>query len=970
MKEKTAAEWFAAARESREKAEFAVAAVRDEARRAAILEDSRKPKPTTEPGRLLRRAEHAETRAEAEKEKEKEKAEKFAERKRKEAEKEAERARKEQQRLGERARKEKEAALARARKEAAAFALAEEKKRKEEERFAEKARKEEELALAKLRKEEEKEKARLARETALMEAALEKEKARLERETALAESKARREAALETERLEKEAERARKEEEKKIAENASVPSLVRFLLKNPRMNRDAVVAGFLAEHPQTEFLTKVTVRSMISQFAETSSTNPNDPLRNWLVNPEGLAAAGLTYEQAEGLRPEVALTNEERLLMEKKKKEASRKAEEARKAALKEKQASVLKGFFASAPKKRLAPETVTFAPPKPVALDASAERAFVEAVMSTREGACQATSETNRESFLRLWKTSERTRVSALGDSSAPESVVGGSRVAGRWGRRRGAKRARAGTDATLLAASPGAGDAATRVAIERSLADAENSRDGSGRFAFSSLPPAKRRKLLSVDCSSEYAADDAGTREIGGGSCQYRFGFQLGMDQLDSIAEMRKTFPVSGGRPAFWGSGALRRFRSAEASGAPPAGAATGRRPFARDPRVAYVDDSGLFFDSGDEWEEPEEGENLDGSDLDEEDEEEKLACTGTSDDEREEGFVVPDGYLSAEENAGRGEDELGEEDVEMDSGVQVCGVEDDPVAIGSDAVGGFARRVREDTPAARAARERRVESFARKMARARRRNEPLVVSLFGSFRADPNENDLNDLNDSNDPDARGLLSALDIAPFPNPRSTNGFGVHEKEPRVRLYAPPLAGAERAAAEAAALAEEKAALVEEKRRLEQARLAEKARKEEARETKRREALEKKSEKAREKAERDARKKRKADEKASRAAEKAAKLAKIFSAKLFATTHGSTPSKGSSETLPNASGGERVSPIKSLFERAVAATATTTATAAAAAAAEATASASLNADVAADPERVASPPRDADARCA
>ena len=66
-KSQSAAELFKVAAALREKAEFAVASVRDEAKRLMIAEDARKPKPTTEPGRALRRAEHAEARADADK---------------------------------------------------------------------------------------------------------------------------------------------------------------------------------------------------------------------------------------------------------------------------------------------------------------------------------------------------------------------------------------------------------------------------------------------------------------------------------------------------------------------------------------------------------------------------------------------------------------------------------------------------------------------------------------------------------------------------------------------------------------------------------------------------------------------------------------------------------------------------------------------------------------------------------------
>ena len=62
--DKTAAELFLVADELKLKAEFALAQIRDQGKRLAIVEDSRKTKPTTEPGRALRRAELAAARAE------------------------------------------------------------------------------------------------------------------------------------------------------------------------------------------------------------------------------------------------------------------------------------------------------------------------------------------------------------------------------------------------------------------------------------------------------------------------------------------------------------------------------------------------------------------------------------------------------------------------------------------------------------------------------------------------------------------------------------------------------------------------------------------------------------------------------------------------------------------------------------------------------------------------------------------
>ena len=188
-------------------------------------------------------------------------------------------------------------------------------------------------------------------------------------------------------------------------------------------------------------------------------------------------------------------------------------------------------------------------------------------------------------------------------------------------------AKRSRSNADATRSGVSPSAlGDAATRLAIERSLADVEASRENLAAGSFPSERVAKRRKLISVDCSSEYRADEAladGAAGSGGGvgqsqSLQYRFGFQLGLEQLDSRAELRKTFPVPGGRPAFWGShGRIVPSPRADVPASSAREKVSGRRPFARDARATYVDDAGVAFDSGDEWDEPEDGERLDGSD-----------------------------------------------------------------------------------------------------------------------------------------------------------------------------------------------------------------------------------------------------------------------------------------------------------------------------------------------------------------
>ena len=305
--------------------------------------------------------------------------------------------------------------------------------------------------------------------------------------------------------------------------------------------------------------------------------------------------------------------------------------------------------------------------------------------------------------------------------------------------GRAARASRRRAG-------AAPADEDAATRLAIERSLADVEtltSRASGFGSFPnggdenetrdVSNAPPvAKRRRLISVDCSSEYRDEPASSQSL-----QYRFGFQLGIEQLESRADLRRTFPVPGGRPAFWGS-----FVPGNVPGNAnaPTSRASGRRPFARDARATYADDAGVLFDSGDEWDEPEDGERLDGSDADDEDEE-GFALTNAADehedDEHEEGFVVPDGYLSAEENARGGEDdELPDDEADETEDGEFApddemDVDGENTAAPFGTSGGAILDATEKRTAERAAHAR--AQLTQWMDRARRQNRPLVVASF---------------------------------------------------------------------------------------------------------------------------------------------------------------------------------------------------------------------------------------------
>ncbi|CAI9759280.1 unnamed protein product [Fraxinus pennsylvanica] len=75
--------------------------------------------------------------------------------------------------------------------------------------------------------------------------------------------------------------------------------------------------------------------------------------------------------------------------------------------------------------------------------------------------------------------------------------------------------------------------------------------------------------------------------------------------------------------------------------------------RHPFAKDPDLDYE------IDSDGEWEEAEPGESLSDCDKDDEDENAEGHSRGDDEDESEDGFFVPDGYLS--ENEGVQDDEM---------------------------------------------------------------------------------------------------------------------------------------------------------------------------------------------------------------------------------------------------------------------------------------------------------------------
>tara|TARA_B110000093_G_C12927179_1_gene391874 strand:+ start:138 stop:1604 length:1467 start_codon:yes stop_codon:yes gene_type:complete len=456
-------------------------------------------------------------------------------------------------------------------------------------------------------------------------------------------------------------------------------------------------------------------------------------------------------------------------------------------------------------------------------------------------------------------------------------------------------------------------------KTAIERSLAD--------------TLAPqriAKRRKLLSVDCSSEYRDDETVLGESV--PLQYRFGFQLGAEQLDSLDQMRKTFPVPGGRPAFWGSGSLSKLKdSLTGTGAlsSVSAKALARAPFKRDAAIEYEDELGNFFDSGDEWDEPTEGENLEGSDL-EEDDEETAACEKNSDDEALDGFEVPDGYLSEEENGRGAEDELADSEMELETGddgthdderKESVGVTDGTISTDDD----------QDAFNSRLTQDRSRVTLTQWLERARRQNRPLVISSFAP--ATPDQR----LNDGNNQGGANLLDALRVTRF-----ARAAGNKHMRPLVSMYSPPLTAAEVSDLELLKTSEDKSRRDHDRVRLANEKAAEKTRKDAEKETARCAKELKKAEKEREletkkldaelkKVERELEKREKQVLKDQRAAEKAAKAQVLAqkTAALLAKGKGQTqlqmtPAKSGThnKSVSQPGSSKKVSPIKSLFEKA------------------------------------------------
>ena len=794
-----------------------------------------------------------------------------------------------------------------------------EKAKRDEEREVLRLAKETAAAVAAEEKQKKKEAARVAKEASLAEAARQKETNKLEREQALVDAKLAKEQALETDKLEKElakeSEKRRLVEVKKANEEALVPELVVFLLKNPRLTSPQVVTQFVdakvaQDTANKEFVTKVLLRDALREIA-TPPVNHLDPLRRWGITEIGLTKAGLSEAEADALRVEVPLTSEEKALVTKKEQEAKRNAEKSKLQSQKQKQASVLKGFFSAAPKQKPATEhdkTEVRVAPVSKPLCETRELMFIDAISATNERVGFTYS---KEHTLSSWKKLS-TRVDSRGIDPGSSSTHVTSLTAGRFGARRGVSGKR--TRDALVSS-----DSSMKTAIERSLAD--------------TLAPqriAKRRKLLSVDCSSEYRDDETVLGESV--PLQYRFGFQLGAEQLDSLDQMRKTFPVPGGRPAFWGSGSLSKLKdSLTGTGAlsSVSAKALARAPFKRDAAIEYEDELGNFFDSGDEWDEPTEGENLEGSDL-EEDDEETAACEKNSDDEALDGFEVPDGYLSEEENGRGAEDELADSEMELETGdegthdderKESVGVTDGTISTDDD----------QDAFNSRLNQDRSRVTLTQWLERARRQNRPLVISSFAP--ATPDQR----LNDGNNQGGANLLDALRVTRF-----ARAAGNKHMRPLVSMYSPPLTAAEVSDLELLKTSEDKSRRDHDRVRLANEKAAEKTRKDAEKETARCAKELKKAEKEREletkkldaelkKVERELEKREKQVLKDQRAAEKAAKAQVLAqkTAALLAKGKGQTqlqmtPAKSGThnKSVSQPGSSKKVSPIKSLFEKA------------------------------------------------
>ena len=359
---------------------------------------------------------------------------------------------------------------------------------------------------------------------------------------------------------------------------------------------------------------------------------------------------------------------------ERAKAEADKRAATEAAMAKKNKQKNQFASFFAKAAKKTPEPEAAVVAPPVPAAaLDEKRGDELVDAVLTggnTLGGNNDASSITAfLEDARARWRRGRATRTS--GD---------------RWGARRVPKRRR---DEGLLGS-----DRALQDAVDASVILRRHPRPTQASQAHQRAVLLARRRRRRVRP---------------GGVLQARVSARTRRAQTDGTPResFAKTFPVDGGRPPFWGSGTFPERPGSVST------AVTGRRPFARDPNVEYVTTDGEHFDSGDEWEEVEEGESLSDEDVDE-DEGEVVS------DEDEDGFVVKDGELS--EGEGVKDVEWGDDPMDLadaDFSDEDEPTEADPAAPGAPDSSGF--------------RDRTLARLVQWTKQARRRHQPLVIAGF---------------------------------------------------------------------------------------------------------------------------------------------------------------------------------------------------------------------------------------------
>ncbi|XP_073125630.1 chromatin assembly factor 1 subunit FAS1 isoform X2 [Henckelia pumila] len=144
--------------------------------------------------------------------------------------------------------------------------------------------------------------------------------------------------------------------------------------------------------------------------------------------------------------------------------------------------------------------------------------------------------------------------------------------------------------------------------------------------------------KELTCDEDNVEKLVDEWDDSNVSGGLSQTNTDSPIGQKQIRTIKLLQ--FDKSH-RPAFYGVWP----RKSQIVGA--------CTPFAKDPDIDYE------IDSDEEWEEDEPGESLSDCDKDDEDETLERQVKGDDDDESEDGFFVPDGYLSA--NEGMQDDEM---------------------------------------------------------------------------------------------------------------------------------------------------------------------------------------------------------------------------------------------------------------------------------------------------------------------